>query len=238
MNRYLDQFEQYDPSVAVLGDAYTPSEAQALNDLVTDLKDEHSHKEFVVVPKCGAAFDILDDEIVLGYSNVQADDVSERSDWRGRKVHLLGASPKKQYQVIEDLTQPTLTEEPPADIIGLDWNGMQKVAYLGEYWTSNGWQPADHFTIRETVRKSLQEIKHFWQDHGIWPEKEPIDLYGPAVQDPAIPVYVEHGGTIQTREQLEAAYVDEYEAYGTVAFETEAGQNFVEYRDGLQLTQD
>lgn len=238
MDRYLGQFETYDPSVAILGDAYTPSDAKELNSIATELNVEYPYKEFVVVPKCRQAFNILDDEIVLGYpmgySDVQADEVSERSDWRGRKVHLLGASPPKQYAVIEELTQPTLTGDRPADIVGLDWNGVQKVAYHGEYWSRDGWQPADHLSIRETVRKSLEEIKQFWQDHGVWPATEPIDLYGPAVDEPDERIYMDRGGDpIPDREALEAAYVEEYEEYGALAFASESQKQFIEYLEGL-----
>ena len=237
MNRYLHQFEEHDPSVAVLGDAYTPGEAEALNDLAGGLQDEHPYKAFVVVPKCRAAFDVLSDDVVLGYamgySDILADDVSERSDWRGRKVHLLGASPQQQYQVIEDLTQPTLADEPPADIVGLDWNGVQKVAYVGEYWTPDGWQPADQLSIRETVRRSLREIKTFWQDRGVWPDTEPIDLYGQAVQEPTDPVCAATGADITSRDELEDTIVAEYAEYDTLAFQTETKRHWFEYREGI-----
>lgn len=238
IDRYLDAFETYDPSVAILGDAYTPTDAKRMNRIATDLKDESPYKEFVVVPKCQKAFDILDDEIVLGYpmgySDVQADDVSERSDWRGRRVHLLGASPPKQYAVIEELTQPTLVGGPPADIVGLDWNGPQKAAYLGEYWSRDGWQPADHLSIRETVQASFEEIKTYWQDRGVWPDTKPIDLYGPAVEEPDEQIFMDRGGApIPDREALEAAYVAEYEEYGALAFASDTQKQFIEYREGL-----
>lgn len=238
MDRYLDQFELHDPAVAILGDAYTPGEARGLHNLVQALRDDHPYKEYVVVPKCRAAFDIFEDEIVLGYamgySDVQAQDVADLSEWRGRKVHVLGASPPKQYTVINALTQPTLRDEPPADIIGLDWNGLQKVAYKGEYWSREGWQPADHLSIRETVRESLLEIKEFWQDHGVWPDTEPIDVYGPAIDEPDEHIFMDHGGApIPNRESLESAYVAEYEGYGTVAFSSESQKKFIEYREGL-----
>lgn len=236
MARYLDQFEIYDPSVAILGDAYTPGEARGLNDLAHALRDDHPYKEYVAVPKCRAAFDILDDDVVLGYpmgySDVQAWDVADLNEWRGRKVHLLGASPPKQYAVIQSLTQPTLTDEPPADIVGLDWNAVQKIAYKGEYWSRDGWQPADYLTIRETVRTSLQEIKEFWQTRGVWPETEPIDLYGPAVAQPDDPVFAGNGTDITSREELEAAIVVEYEDY-TVAYRSETERKHVEYYEGL-----
>ncbi|WP_327050431.1 DUF6610 family protein [Halanaeroarchaeum sulfurireducens] len=240
IGRYLDQFDTYDPSVAILGDAYTPAEAEGFNAVVEQLRDEFSHKEYVVVPKCGRAFDILDRDTVLGYpmgySDVEADDYSEREDWRGRKVHLLGASPPKQYAVMQELTQPNLRDDPPANIVGVDWNGPHKMAYLGEYWSRDGWQPADHLSIRNTVRKSLEEIKQYWQDRGVWPETEPIDLYGPAVEEPNELIYMDQGGDpIGTREDLEAAYVERYEEYGRIAFLSEHAKKRWEYYEGLTL---
>lgn len=223
--------------MAILGDVYTPGEARTLNDLARDLRADHPYKAYVIVPKCRAAFDIIDENVVLGYpmgyADVQAEDIADPSAWRGRKVHLLGASPHRQFAVIETLTQPTLVDDPPADIVGLDWNGVQKVAYLGEYWTPDGWQRADHLSIRETVRTSLREIKAFWQERGVWPATEPRDLYSPAVRKPDDPVYVVNGADITSREQLESSFVAEYEEYGTLAFQSETEQRWVEYREGL-----
>jgi hypothetical protein len=237
LGRYLERFDQYDPSVAVLGDAYTPAEAEGFNRTVQQLRDEYPYKEYVVVPKCAKAFDRLDDDVTLGYpmgySDIAAGDVADISDWRGRKVHLLGASPPKQYDVIEDLTQPRITGEPPVDIVGLDWNGPHKGALVGEYWSRNGWQPADHLSIRETVRKSLEEIKEYWQERGVWPDTEPIELYGPAVKEPDDRIYMDAGGDpIVMREGLEAAHVEKYQR-GTWAFESESQKAFIEYRENL-----
>ena len=239
IHRYLEYFEKYDPSVAVLGDAYTPGETEGLNQFATGLKDTYPYKEFVVVPKCARAFSILDEDIVLGYpmgySDVQAIEYSDLEDWRGRRVHLLGASPPKQYAVIEELTQPLLTGHPPSDIVGLDWTGPQKAAYLGEYWSRTGWKPADHLSIRETVRESLKEIKMFWQKRGVWPSTEPIDLYGPAVDEPDEHIFMDNGGEpIPDREALETAYVATYEEYGSLAFQNKSKKKFIECREGLQ----
>ena len=72
------------------------------------------------------------------------------------------------------MTRPTLTDEPPANIVGLDWNGLHRGAQFGEFWTSDGWddsgRDADHVTVRKTVRHSLARLKEFWQFHGVWPE--------------------------------------------------------------------
>lgn len=238
IDRYLECFKEYNPSVAILGDAYTPVEAEGLNKTVGELQEEYPFKEYVAVPKCREAFDIFDEDVILGYamgySDVHADDVSPLREWRGRRVHLLGASPPKQYSTIQDLTQPNLYGDPPADIVGLDWNGPHKVAYNGEFWSRAGWQPADHLSIRETVRKSLEEIKAFWQEKGVWPALEPIDLYDEAVKEPEFEIYMDQGGDpILDREGLESAYVEEYEEKGTLAFQNESRKKFIEYREDL-----
>ena len=200
------------------------------------LVSEWPDHEIVVVPKHRDALEILHDDLVLGYpmgySDIHATDFSDPVEWRGRKVHLLGASPHRQYDVIEQLTQPTLSNDPPADIVGLDWNGVQKVAYLGEYWTPDGWHRADHLSIRDTVRTSLGEIKRFWQDRGVWPDTEPIDLYGPAVREPDDPVFAANGADIVSREELEDAIVVEYDDY-TLAYRSEMERKHVEYSEGL-----
>jgi len=240
LERYLDRFEELDPAVGIVGDAYSREEAEELNEVAGEILDEDPFKTVVAVPKCGEALDELCDDVVvgyaMGYSDVQAGDFSEIRDWRGERVHLLGASPPKQFEVIQELTQPTLFDDLPADIVGLDWNGVHGVALKGEYWSRSGWQSADHLSVRETVRKSLREIRRYWQERGIWPDTEPIELYGEAVEKPDNPVFIDRSGDpIPSREALENAYVEEYSCDGGVkwAFQNEAYKEFVEWRGEL-----
>jgi hypothetical protein len=114
----------------------------------------------------------------------------------------------------------------------MNWNGIHKIAYLGEYWHRDGWQPADHLSIRETVRTGLREIKRFWQKHGVWPETEPINRYGPAVQEPGNPVYAVTGHDIASREELEEAIVVEYDEEA-LAYRSDAERAFLEYRENM-----
>ena len=185
-----------------------------------------------MVPKCEEAFEILDGDIVLGYANghsdVQAEDLGLQH-YRGRDVHVLGSSPPKQYKVIQQLTQPNLTDDPPANIRGVDWNGAHKIAYLGEYWSRDGWQSADHLSIRETVEKSLKEIKEFWCEKDMWPECEPVDLYGSASKQPDDPVFAVSGRDLGSKENLETAVIKE-DGDRTYAFESDTAQNYFEYR--------
>ena len=236
MDRYLDRFHTLEPSVAVVGDAPTSDTASVLQETIDELRSAYADTQFVAVPKCHEAFSIFDDDVVLGYPNgystIDPADYSTPRDWRGRSIHLLGGSPHHQRSVLQTLTQPTLTGDPPADIVGVDGNGVLKAAYKGEYWTADGYQRADHLSIRETVNRSLVEMKRFWQSHGVWPDSTPRDEYGPAVLEPDDPVYAT-GGDIRTREELETAYVDSYDGDLTRAYEFETAKQFVEHRDGL-----
>jgi len=135
---------------------------------------------------------------------------------------------------MQKLTRPVLNNDPPADIAGADWNGMYKAAYFGEYWSRDGYKEADHLTIRETVRKSLEEIKEFWQEKDLWPETEPIDIYGEPTEEPDEPLWMDDGGDpIGSLEDLENAYVGEYDQKGKLAFQSEVEKRFIEYREGL-----
>ncbi len=236
--RYKKQFQEYQPDIGIIGDAYTAEEARKYNRAAKELKSRFD-AEIIVVPKCKESIEVLHDEIILGYamgySDTHADDFSDPADWRGRRVHLLGASPPKQWRAIQQLTAPTLSGEPPADIIGVDWNGIQKVAYKGEFWSRDGWKVADHLTIRQTVQRGLREIRSFWKERGVWPERTPITEYGPAVERPDQLVFMDTGEQIKERETLEEARIRRYQDGTKRVYQNETAQRFIEYREGLAL---
>ena len=236
LDRYLDRFHTVEPSVAVVGDAPTSDTATVLQKTIDELRSDYADTQFVAVPKCAAAFEIFADDVVLGYPNgystVDPAKYSDLVDWRGHSVHILGGNPHSQRSVLQILTQPTLAGDLPADIVGVDGNGVIKAAYKGEDWTADGYQSADHLSIRETVDRSLLEMKGFWQSHGVWPATTPLEEYGPAVLEPDDPVYAT-GGDIRTRDDLETAYVEPYDGELTRAYQSETTKRFVEYRDGL-----
>ncbi len=129
--------------VAVVGDAPTSDTASVLQEAIDELRSNYSDTQFVAVPKCREAFDIFEDDVVLGYPNgystVDPNEYSDPVNWRGRSVHILGGNPHRQLSVLQTLTQPTLAGDPPADIVGVDGNGVIKAAYKGEYWTADGY---------------------------------------------------------------------------------------------------
>lgn len=183
LERYVERFREVEPRVGVIGDAYTATEASEYVQAARNLQASYPDAEIVIAPKCREAINAIPDDIVLGYSRGAADllahEFSDPIDWRGRRVHILGGSPPTQLAAIDQLTRPTLTDDPPADIVGLDWNGVHLGAQFGEFWTPEGWddsgRDADHVTVRTLVRHSLSRIKAFWHTQGMWPETTPVD---------------------------------------------------------------
>ena len=184
LTRYVERFFRYEPQVGVIGDAYSVDEVEEYVAAARDIQASYPESELVIVPKCRAAIHAVPEDLIVGYSRGYADklahEFSEPTDWRGRRVHILGGSPLKQLKVIQQLTCPTLTGDPPADIVGLDWNGLHRGAQFGEFWTDHGWddsgREADHVTVRKTVRHSLRKVREFWQAHGVWPESTLQDV--------------------------------------------------------------
>lgn len=238
LDRFLERFYSREPSVAVIGDAYTREEAEQYQDVIDELVEEYPLRRFIVAPKCEAAFEVLDSETTtLGYANgkssVQAEDLGP-AKFREWDVHILGGNPHKAYEAIQSLTQPTLDDQEPANVVGYDWNGPLRMAYW-EYWTPDGWMDNGSMSPRETARRSYREIKQYLQDKGIWPDTEPRELYGEAVLEPDELIFMDRGGEpIGSREELETSFVEEYVDKGSMAFTSEVEKKFIEYREGLE----
>ncbi|MFC7175145.1 DUF6610 family protein [Haloplanus litoreus] len=183
LERFVDRFFEYEPEVGVIGDIDEIDDIDAHVAAAREIQASYPEAELIVVPKSQAVIDAIPENLVLGYSRGYADrlahEFSDPADWRERRVHILGGSPPKQLDAIRQLTRPALTDEPPADIVGVDWNGLHRGAQFGEFWTADGWddsgRDADHVTVRKTVRHSLARVREFWRTHGIWPETTPQD---------------------------------------------------------------
>ncbi|WP_058826378.1 DUF6610 family protein [Haloferax sp. Q22] len=237
LDRFLEEWRERRPQVAVIGDAYTREEAERYQQVIDELVDEFPYRRFIVAPKCQEAFDVLDPEsTTLGYANgdspIQAEDLGP-AKFRDWDVHLLGGNPHEAYNAIQKLTQPTLDDSNPANVVGYDCNLPLRMAHW-EYWTPEGWQDNGSMTPRETARRSYEEIKSFLQEREIWPETEPVELYGEPTEEPDEYLWMDDGGDpITSLEELEKAYVDEYEDKGKLAFRSESQKKFTEYREGL-----
>ena len=237
LDRFLEEYEKRQPSVAVIGDAYNKEQAEKYQFVIDELKQEYPHRRFIVAPKSEEVFEYLDPEnTTLGYANgnspVQGQDLGP-ARFREWDVHILGGNPIKAYTAIEKLTQPTIDGRPPANIVGYDWNGPLRMAYW-EFWTPEGWEDNGSMTPRETARRSYEEIKQYLSEKGIWPDTEPIQLYGEPTQEPDELLWMDDGGDpISSIEDLEKAHIGEYEQRGTLAFKNQSHKQFIEYREDI-----
>ncbi|WP_282352279.1 DUF6610 family protein [Haloferax volcanii] len=209
LERYIERFFEYEPEVGVIGDAYDVDDVDEYVAAAREIQGSYPDADPVIVPKCQAAIHAVPDDLVLGYSRGYADrlahEFSDPADWRGRRVHILGGSPPKQLTVIDQLTQPTLTGDPPADIVGLDWNGLHRGAQFGEFWTDNGWddsgRDADHLTVRATVRHGLGHVRSFWESQGVWPEG-PTEYAGQTQYQPPTPADLHSSTCVECKDDV------------------------------------
>lgn len=241
VDRWLEEFEQHEPKVGVLGDAFTREEAREYVKVTTQIRAEYPTAEPIIVPKCDC-FDLIPGDIILGYAEgakngdgkaaLHPHDFSDDTDWRGRRVHILGGTPTRQYQAIDRLTAPNLQGHSPADIIGLDYNGyVHMTQHTGKYWTRDGWQNPqeergtrycrDHwanegyihsdpergpheYSVREKTIIGLHEAKRYFMAKGLWPAVTPREVYGPAVLEPDHPALVDDTPISYTTTELES----------------------------------
>lgn len=89
----------------------------------------------LIVPKLSGQIDLIPEMWAIGYSIPTSYGGADYLLWElaGRRVHLLGGSPKKQFQVYLHLS-------PIAEVISADGNYAQRQAVkFGEYWTGKKW---------------------------------------------------------------------------------------------------
>jgi hypothetical protein len=221
LSRWLDLFEAYQPKIGVLGDADTRAEAEQYVAVAEQLREAYPGFEPVIAPKCDC-FDLIPENIIIGFAEgasvndgkaaTHPLDFSNYNDWRGRRVHILGGTPPRQYKVIETLTQSSgFSSSPPADIVGCDYNGFFPHGH-GAYWTRDGWihpnrdeigtefcrqywieqgyiapdedKGPHEYSLREKVKIGLHEAKRYWAKRDLWPSPAANDIYGPAVLVP------------------------------------------------------
>lgn len=202
-----------------------------------------------------------------GYSDIKPEDFSTIDDWYGRHIHILGGTPPSTFELIQRLTTGSITaslttpnkqtssldsfqstptpsqslsdlSHTPANIIGVDWNGLYQWATKGDYWHHAGdpwWRDADHMTVRTTVRTGLQQIKQYWLRRDLWADTTPVQdqrfqhSYTPATH-PEIPVCA--GCGVDTWDTNTELCIVEYEDGDTRVFCSGSCRNRFEYYDG------
>jgi len=77
----LETFKRLEPSVAVIGDAYSRSQAERFGHAIDHLRDHgYTHNRLVVVPNSPEAAAALGDETIRGYANGYSETTSDPED--------------------------------------------------------------------------------------------------------------------------------------------------------------
>lgn len=124
-------------------------------------------ERIMLIPKVVKQIDRLPNEIggrpiVLGYSipTTHGGTKCGLSEFGGRRVHLLGGSPRQQLQAAYLLREKAST----AQLVSADGNMHHKSAGRGTYWNGRNWKNdgADATPTLEAFRRSCQSIVAAW----------------------------------------------------------------------------
>ncbi|OIB56585.1 hypothetical protein BBD46_17295 [Natrialba sp. SSL1] len=173
LDRFVDRVFELEPEIAVIGDITDPDTLDEHIDAAEEVWGSFPEMNLILVPKCRRILGEIPERFVLGYPNgnspIQATDIASHREWRElpHDLHILGGTPLSTLEHITELTKTYITETPPANIVGLDWNGYQKYAEdYGDYLsTGGGWEQNlrdEYIPKRDLIRYSLLNAKHFW----------------------------------------------------------------------------
>lgn len=181
LDRFTDRVFQYEPDVAVLGDITDDAALDRHLAVAEDIWASYPEMRLIIVPKSRSVLEDVPERFILGYPNgksdIQATDVAPVSAWRGHDLHILGGAPAATWEEIKRLTKPTISGSPPANIVGLDYNGFARLGMqFGDYYSPHGgWEQHLRDTYlpkRVLLLFSLLNAKHFWWANGVWPSTD------------------------------------------------------------------
>jgi len=184
LERFVDRFFEYEPEVGVIGDVDEIDDVDAHVAAAREIQASYPEAELIVVPKSRAVIDAIPEtprpRVFTGIRRPPGPRVLRPCRLeRAARPHPRRESAQAARRHSTVNQTDTHTDEPPADIVGVDWNGLHRGAQFGEFWTADGTddsgRDADHVTVRKTVRHSLARVREFWRTHGIWPETTPQD---------------------------------------------------------------
>lgn len=127
-------------------------------------------ERIMLIPKVVKRVGRLPDEIagkpvVLGYSipTRHGGTPCQLGEFHGRRVHLLGGSPRQQWQAATMLAGK-------ADLVSIDGNMCHQAAGFGTYWTGSRWRNdgARQTTTTDALRRSLCAIYAMWNGEERW----------------------------------------------------------------------
>ncbi|SRR5258708_3716139 len=135
--KHLGVVARYRPKYATVPDLSEQEVSQAdVNRALHQAEQLQPHCETVfIVPKLSGQIALLPPSIAIGYSVPSKYGGAQYPIWElaGRRIHLLGGSPRKQFQAYLHLSAI-------ADVISTDGNYSQLMATrYGEYWQKDKW---------------------------------------------------------------------------------------------------
>lgn len=119
----------------------------------------------MLIPKVVKQADRLPDTIagkpvVLGYSipTSHGGTRCQLGEFHGRRVHLLGGSPRQQLQA-------AMLLDGKAELISADGNMCHEASGHGTYWTGRQWRNEGRNTVttEDALRRSLVNIQCMWR---------------------------------------------------------------------------
>lgn len=155
--KHVEVIKEYQPKYTIVPDI---EKAEQLPDVLCKAKSIEGYTENIIfVPKVDVINEIPD-RYMLGYSvptkyggcNISTD------RFKGRRAHLLGGSPQKQYNIYLNLKD---------EVVSIDGNSYERAAQFGDYWShqKRGWENSEysgpgHYLHNFT--RSCLEIREFW----------------------------------------------------------------------------
>jgi hypothetical protein len=166
-DKHLQEVEKYRPKYATVPDL--SEERVSTDDIERALWQYEQLRQYcevpLIVPKLTGQIAMLPADVAIGYSIPTSYGGAQYPLWElaGRKVHLLGGSPKRQFQTFLHLNAI-------AEVVSLDGNYAQKMATrYGEYWEKHKWIKHPGVALKqkdiyfECWQWSCRNILHEWR---------------------------------------------------------------------------
>lgn len=146
---YMDKVLAWRPVQAMVADYERPEQKEMMLQQVAMLREYSETLRIMVCPKfTGAVRDIPEDCILaISIPSKYAGFISENpSEYRGRKLHLLGGTPvqwlgQNSRKKVHNSTGYILQLQGyGAQVVSVDGNAHQKAARTGSYWADGRWE--------------------------------------------------------------------------------------------------
>lgn len=154
-NDYLSKIAEWQPAMAMVPDYERPEQRGSMAARAMQLVALGVDRVMVCPKFVGAVYDIPEwCVIAVSVPSTYAGFLPAISELRGRKVHLLGGSPRSQIDLIRYYRGHAV------EVVSLDCNMHQKSAQLGTYFTGRKWfnAGAGVTPTDEAFRKSCRAI--------------------------------------------------------------------------------